>query len=122
MVIKIKYEPFKEIVVKEIVEYPSPDSLARFLGAYLKAGQLIVPNWTEGVLFCYFPLPLTTESLVKEYFDGRVYWSTIMFTLMPTYQEVLKIDAAEVPVIDVSHNPSLKRIAKWLKARFKGQS
>jgi len=122
LVIKIKYEPFKEIVVKEIVEYPSPDSLARFLGAYLKAGQLIVPNWTEGVLFCYFPLPLTTESLVKEYFDGRVYWSTIMFTLMPTYQEVLKIDAAEVPVIDVSHNPSLKRIAKWLKARFKGQS
>jgi len=119
LVIKVRYEPFKEIVIKEVVEYPSVESMARFLGAYLRAGQLIIPNWTEGVLFCYFPLPLTTDDLVKEYFEGRVYWSTVIFTVMPEYRDVLKIDAVEVPVIDVSHNPSLRRVARWLKTRFR---
>lgn len=119
MVVRMEYKPFKEIVVKEVVEYPSIESLAKFLGAYLKVGQLIVPNWAEGTIFCYFPLPLTTESLVKEYFEGRVYWSTVIFTHMPTYHEALKVDAAEIPIIDVSHNPSLRRMAKWLRRRSK---
>ncbi|RLF12635.1 MAG: hypothetical protein DRJ69_00795 [Thermoprotei archaeon] len=119
LVIKVRYEPCREVVIKEVVEYPSVESLARLLNAYFRAGQLIVPNWTEGVLFCYFPLPLTSDSLVREYLNGRVIWSSVMFTLMPNYQEFLKIDGVEVPVIDVSHNPSLRRVAKWLKARSK---
>lgn len=119
MVIKVKYEPCREVVIKEVVEYPSIDSLARLLSAYFKAGQLILPNWTEGVLFCYFPLPLTTESLVKEYLNGRVIWSLVLFALMPTYRESLKIDGIEVPVIDVSHNLFLRKVARWLRARSK---
>jgi hypothetical protein len=119
LVIKVKHEPSREVVIKEVVEYPSVGGFIRLLNAYFRAGQLIMPNWTEGVLFCYFPLPLTSDSLVKEYLGGRVIWSSVVFTLMPSYQEFLKIDGVEVPVIDVSHNPSLRRVAKWLKARAK---
>jgi len=62
LVIKVKHEPSREVVIKEVVEYPSVGSFTRLLNAYFRAGQLIMPNWTEGVLsVSYTHLTLPTN-------------------------------------------------------------
>jgi hypothetical protein len=47
---------------------------------------------------------------------GRVYWTFVGYALMPKY--ALTIETKEkiiVPVIDISADPVLRKVATWLK-------
>jgi hypothetical protein len=48
--------------------------------------------------------------------DKRVYWTFVGYSLMPKYQTVIETrEKIIVPVIDMSSNPLLKKVAGWLK-------
>ncbi len=114
--VTVKYEPFKEIVVMERDFFPTPDDIARF-ASIIAGGKAAGLYWAEGVVFLYFPLPASTETAAKALVENnRVYWTFVGYSLMPKYQ--LTIETKEkmiVPVIDMSSNPMLRKIADWLK-------
>jgi hypothetical protein len=114
--VTIKYEPFKEIVVMEKTTFSSPEEIARFTSV-IAGGKLAALYWAEGIVFLYFPLPATTSAVAKALVEnGRVYWTFLGYARMPKYE--LTIETKEkmiVPVIDVSSNSLLKRVAQWLR-------
>jgi len=114
--VTIKYEPFKEIVVMEKTTFSSPEEIARF-ASVIAGGKLAALYWAEGIVFLYFPLPATTSAVAKALVEnGRVYWTFLGYARMPKYE--LTIETKEkmiVPVIDVSSNSLLKRVAQWLR-------
>lgn len=114
--VSIKYEPFKEIVIMEKTRFQTPDEMARFTSV-IAGGKLAGLYWADGVVFLYFPLPPSNAAVARMLIEnGKVYWTFVGYALMPKYE--LTIETKEkmiVPVIDISANPLLKRVAGWLK-------
>jgi hypothetical protein len=114
--VAVKHEPFKEIVVMERNYFSTPDDIARF-ASIIAGGKAVGLYWTEGVVFLYFPLPASTEVAAKALVENkRVYWTFVGYALMPKYQPTIETkEKIIVPVIDMSSNPVLRKVAKWLK-------
>jgi len=114
--VDVKYEPFKEIVVMERNFFSTPDDIARFTSV-IAGGKLAGLYWAEGIVFLYFPLPASTETAAKELIENkRVYWTFVGYSLMPKYQPTIETkEKMIVPVIDMSSNPMIRKVASWLK-------
>jgi hypothetical protein len=114
--VTVKYEPFKEIVMMERTPFATPEDLARFT-AVVAGGKLAGLYWAEGVVFLYFPLPASTTAVARALIEnGRVYWTFAGYSLMPKYMPTIETkEKMIVPVIDISSDAVLTKVAKWLK-------
>jgi len=113
--LRVKYEPFKEIVIREFVKFESADDLARF-ASIVAGGKPTGLYWAEKVAFIYFPLPATTETAAKALVEEKkVYWTFVGYALMPQYKKIIETkEKIMVPLIDMTPNPMFRKIAKWL--------
>jgi hypothetical protein len=114
--VMVKYEPFREIVIMERTSFATPDEIARFTSV-IAGGKLAGLYWAEGVVFLYFPLPASTAVVAKALIDaGKVYWTFVGYALMPKYETTIETkEKMIVPVINISSNRMLKKVAQWLK-------
>jgi hypothetical protein len=114
--VTVRYDPFKEIVIMERAMFSTPDDMARFT-SIIAGGKTAGLYWAEGVVFLYFPLPASTETTSKALVEEkRVYWTYVGYSLMPKYQPIIETrEKIIVPVIDMSTNPLLRKVAAWLK-------
>src|SRR3989339_1177320 len=114
--VTIKYEPFKEIIILEKTRFSTPEEIARFTSV-IAGGKLAGLYWVDGVVFLYFPLPASTAAVAEMLLDsGRVYWTFVGYALMPKYEPVIETkEKMIVPVVDISADPVLKKVAQWLK-------
>ena len=110
---KFTYMPATELVILEMVEY-SLEEIAQTSALIQETGRPIILNWAEGIVFHHSPLPFNTKELLKERKNGRIYWASVIFALMPQYVPTLKIGPRDIPVV-ATPNPLLKRAAKWIK-------
>jgi hypothetical protein len=114
--VTIKYEPFREIVVMERTHFLTPEALARFTSV-IAGGKLAGLYWVDGVVFLYFPLPASTTSVARALIEaGKVYWTFVGYSLMPKYEPTIETkEKMIVPVIDISADQILSKVAQWLK-------
>jgi hypothetical protein len=114
--VAVKFDPFTEIVIMERDFFSSADEIARF-ASIIAGGKTAGLYWAEGVVFLYFPIPAATETVAKELVQNkRVYWAFVGYSLMPKYQPVIETrEKMIVPVVDMSSNPLIKKVALWLK-------
>jgi len=114
--IKITYEPFKEIVIKEYTHFENIEDLIYIFAQLRAAGAPVALNWTNGIVFVYTAMPPDTEQLSEEFLKGKVYWANVSFAVLPQYKPVLETkEKMQVPVINASSNTILRRVAEWLK-------
>ncbi|NLE05269.1 MAG: hypothetical protein GX638_10795 [Crenarchaeota archaeon] len=113
--VNIKFEPFKEIVILDQTFFNSPDEIARFTSV-IAGGKLAGLYWAEGVVFLYFPLAPTNSTITRMLIESRkIYWTFVAYAIMPKYVPIIETkEKMIVPVIDISANPMMKKIAKWL--------
>jgi hypothetical protein len=114
--VTVKFEPFEEIVVMERDFFANADEIARF-ASIIAGGKTAGLYWAEGVVFLYFPIPASTETVAKELVEHkRVYWSFVGYALMPKYQPIIETrEKMIVPVVDMSSNTLIRKVAVWLK-------
>ena len=114
--VTVSFEPFQEIVVMERDFFSTPDDIARF-ASIIAGGKTAGLYWAEGVVFLYFPIPASTETIAKALVEHkRVYWSFVGYALMPKYQPIIETrEKMIVPVVDMSSNTLIKKVAAWLK-------
>jgi len=114
--VTVKYEPFKEIVIMEKTRFATVEEIARFTSV-IAGGKLAGLYWVDGVVFLYFPLPASTAAVAKMLLEfGKVYWTFVGYALMPKYEPVIETkEKMIVPVVDISADPVLKKVAQWLK-------
>jgi len=114
--VSVSYQPIKEIAIMQRNRFNSPDELARF-ASIISGGKPSGLYWVEGVLFLYFPLPLSTKTAAKALIeDGKVYWTMVVYTFMEKYQPVIETkEKIIIPVVDMSSNANLRKVAEWLK-------
>jgi hypothetical protein len=114
--VKISYQPWEEIIIHEVVEYS--------LAALLEMQSFGVPPgsmgrslmWANGVAFAYAAMPVN-DDVVAEQLKGRMHWASVVFATMPAYESAVLLQEMNirVPVVDVSGNPTLYAVARWLR-------
>jgi len=117
--LKITYEPFEEIVIKDCVKFEKLEDLIYAFAQLRAMGQPASLNWTEGVVFIHVAMQPITEELVEDFLKGRLYYIGVQFALMNKYKPVLTYKSPQgeisVPIINVSSSRLLSELAKWLK-------
>ena len=108
--LKFTYMPAKELIILEMVEY-TLEEITQTTALIQEIGRPIILNWADGIVFHHNPLPFNTKELLKERKNGRIYWASVIFALMPDYVPKLKIGPRDIPVV-ATPNPLLKRAAK----------
>jgi hypothetical protein len=117
--IKIKYQPWKELVLHEIIEYEA-DELFKFFVTGAKASQAgVIPSlgWAGGVVFSHSPLP-DTEEVVQEKLNGTIHYSSVIFAVYPEYRPEINVDMSgnRFPIrLTKIVNPVLLELAKYLR-------
>ena len=100
----------------EKTQFLNPEEMARFTSV-IAGGKLAGLYWIDGVVFLYFPLPATNQAVAKALLEsGKVYWTFVGYALMPVYQPTIETkEKMIVPVVNMSTDPVLKKVAQWLK-------
>jgi hypothetical protein len=114
--VAITYAPFKQIVIMEKTYFNSPEEMARFTSV-IAGGKLAGLYWVDGVVFLYFPLPASTTVVARELLEnGKVYWTFLGYAFMPKYAQTIETkEKMIVPVVDISSDAILRKVAQWLK-------
>lgn len=118
--VEIIYEPWKTIIIHEIVQYDL-QMLVHLHGLGVESGQLGSPiNWANGVAFEHVNIPPTDE-IIKEQIQGKIHWSTLSFAFMPKYQQLIMVPEGNVriPVLELSDNEIFRDMAEWIKEHYK---
>jgi len=108
-------QPPKQLIILECVHYPSVEALSKVVGVIISTGEPVILKWAEGVVVSYTPLAPSTDLLLDEYVKGKIYWSDVVYAIMPEYKQTIRFGSMDIPVIDVSPNLQLCEVARWMK-------
>lgn len=118
---KITYDPFKEIIIKDRVKFENLDDLLYMFAQLRATGQPVALNWANGVVFIHAPLPPNTDELVEDFLKGRIYYVGVNFAQMDQYQPFLVYKSKQgeipIPILNVSSSQMLSELADWLKTQ-----
>jgi hypothetical protein len=116
--IEFEYQPWKKIVVHEIIKLP----LQHFLsGASLNVEEGGIGRplaWVNGLILeiAHFR---DTDDIIKEKLNGTIHYGAISYAIHETFQPEFKVSGnIRIPVINVSDNKIFAELATWLKKNF----
>lgn len=112
--INIVVHPIKRLVIFECTEFTEREFFDK-VQFIAMSGEPIAVNWAEGFVFLYTPYQPESEVIIKEMLsEGTVYWGSLIYAKMPSYQAIKKFGAREIPIINQETVPYLKQVAEWL--------
>ena len=118
--VEIVIEPWKKIVIHEIIEHKIEDFLKMRIVGVPPGGRAAPITWANGVIFAIVGFPNSGESL-KEKIKGVIHYANVSFAIKPEFED--KIDDKEqnitIPLIDVSENETLIQLTDLLKKQSK---
>ena len=116
---EIRFEPWKEVVIHEVLERTWEDWINGII-SNLKAGGGGIPtlNWANGMVFQTNAFP-STEKVVEEQLKGIIHYSNVIFALKSNYEESVRKEQWTINLQDVSHNTIFVKLAEELKKQSK---
>jgi hypothetical protein len=114
--VKITYEPIKEIVIKEYVRFENFEELIYIFAQLRASGAPVSLSWANGLVFVYNPIPPENDLILEDYLKGKVYWTNVSFAEMPKYRHLVETkERVQVPIINASSSPIIVQVMEWLK-------
>ncbi|CDI05771.1 conserved hypothetical protein [Candidatus Nitrosotenuis uzonensis] len=119
--VEIIIEPWKKLIIHEIIEYNFDDWATQIAFSSKTAGGVIPTiNWVNGIVFQSFNFP-DTNSVIDEKMKGVLHWSSVMFAVKEKFEKQIIKDNATINLVDVSVNQIFQELAEKLKAHSKYQ-
>ena len=114
---EIIYEPYKKIVIHEIIELPFDELVSEVIMQARALGGTAIPtiNWCDGIAFIVQPFPLT-EDIVKEMLNGNIHYAGIIFSRKEEFQPEIRGNFGVIRLVNRCNNPNFKAIANFLKS------
>lgn len=116
---EISVEPWKKLVIHEVIEYRFEDWVRQIaFSTRTSGGGIPTMQWTDGVVFSPANFP-TTNATVEEQLKGVLHWSSVSFAIKDGFEKQIVSENATINLVDVSVNEIFKKLALELKARSK---
>lgn len=112
---EVTVEPWKKLVIHEVIEYPF-DDLVRIVLSQVRAagGGISSMNWCNGVVFQHTVFP-DTDGVVQEKLKGTIHYSSVVFAAKEKFERQIVKDAGTLNLVDVSANAIFRDLAGVLK-------
>ncbi|HEU4984174.1 MAG TPA: hypothetical protein VFT58_00925 [Nitrososphaera sp.] len=113
---EISIEPWKKLVVHEVIEYGFEDLVRIVLSQSRAAGGGIASmNWCNGLVFQHATFP-DTESVVQEKLKGTIHYSSVVFARKDKFERQVVKENGTLNLVDVSANPIFFQLTETLKS------
>ena len=115
----ITIEPWKKLIIHEIIEYQFDDWVKQIaFSTRSSGGGIPTMQWTNGIVFASSSLP-TTNVTVEEQLKGVLHWSSVSFAIKEKFEKQIVKENATINLVDVSVNEIFNKLSVELKAQSK---
>ena len=116
---EISIEPWKKLVIHEVIEYKFDDWVKQIAFSTRSSGGAIpTMQCTDGIVFSPANFP-TTNVTIEEQLKGILHWSSVSFAIKEKFEKQIVIENATINLVDVSVNEIFKELAENLKKQSK---
>jgi len=117
--LEISVEPWKKLVIHEVIEYKFDDWVKQIaFSTRTSGGAIPTMQWAKGVVFSPANFP-TTNSVMDEQLKGTLHWSSVSFAIKEKFENQIVRENATINLVDVSVNEIFKELAEKLKEESK---
>lgn len=119
--VQIVIEPYKRVVIHEVVEQRLNDMIEAIISQTRAAGGTTIPmmNWCNGVIFQILPFSPESEAVIEEQMKGIIHYSSVIFATKERFEREVRVSNETVRLIDQSANSTFVRLGEVLKTRAK---
>ncbi|MGI0047495.1 MAG: hypothetical protein ACREBB_09980 [Nitrosotalea sp.] len=115
----ITIEPWKELVIHEVLELKFDDWIDQVVTTARSAGGGIPTIfWAGGIAF-HFSTFSDTETIVQEKLKGKIHYSSVTFAIKEKFERQVIREGGTVNFTDVSHNDTFSKLTAKLKVESK---
>ena len=115
----ITIEPWKKLIIHEIIEYQFDDWVKQIaFSTRSSGGGIPTMQWTNGIVFASSSLP-TTNATVEVQLKGVLHWSSVSFAIKEKFEKQIVKENATINLVDVSVNEIFNKLSVELKAQSK---
>ena len=115
----ITIEPWKKLIIHEIIEYQFDDWVKQIaFSTRSSGGGIPTMQWTNGIVFASSSLP-TTNATVEEQLKGVLHWSSVSFAIKEKFEKQIVKENATINLVDVSVNEIFNKLSIELKTQSK---
>lgn len=115
----IVIEPWKSLVIHEIIEYKFEDWIKQIsFNSRSSGGGIPTMQWSNGVVMAPINFP-NTNAVVQEELRGILHWSSVSFALKKKFEYQVVQNNATINLVDVTNNKILRLVALKLKGLSK---
>ena len=119
---EISIEPWKKLVVHEVVEYTFDDFVYQTMESAQATGTGIrILNWASGVAFQAHVFP-DTDTIIQEKLKGTIHYGSVTFAIKEKFEKQVIKDNATINFVDASINEIFNQLATKLKEHSKYKS
>lgn len=117
----VHYQPYKKLVVHELIERRFPDFVDDAISqirAMTPPGQpMLTPvlNWCDGVVFSITPFNPNSDVIIAENLLGNIHYAAVVFAVKEKFDPELKRGDVVVKLVNQSSNRNFLRLAAALK-------
>jgi len=119
---EISIEPWKKLVVHEVVEYSFDDFVNQTIeSAHATGSGIRTLNWASGVAFQAHVFT-DTDAIIQEKLNGTIHYASVTFSMKEKFQKQVIKGNATINFVDVSINEIFNQLASKLKEQTKYKS
>ncbi|MCH7758682.1 MAG: hypothetical protein IIA19_09480 [Thaumarchaeota archaeon] len=119
---EISIEPWKKLVIHEVVEYTFDDFVYQTMESVQATGTGIrILNWASGVAFQAHVFP-DTDAIIQEKLNGTIHYASVTFAIKEKFEKQVIKDNATINFVDASINEIFNQMATKLKEQSKYKS
>jgi hypothetical protein len=116
---EIVIEPWKKLVIHEVIEYRFEDYVRDILAnARAAGGGIAAIKWANGVVLGTSAFP-DSETTLQEKIKGVLHYSSVVFAMKEKYEKQVIRDVGTLNLLDVSVNDIFRDLAEILKKQSK---
>jgi len=118
---EIIIEPYKKIVIHEVIEYQFNDYVELVLTGTRAAGGTTIPlvQWCNGIVFQVVPFNLNSEAVIEQQLEGTVHYNSVSFALKERFEPEVRSPLGTLRLINASANPNFVALADLLRQHSK---
>ena len=116
---EIVIEPYKKIVIHEVIELAFADLIDHMIHQTNSVGGATIPMlpWCNGVAFQIQPFNPMSEEIVKESLKGTIHYASVMFAIKDVFEREIIRPSGTVLLLNQDANANFFVLAQTLKLR-----
>ena len=119
--LQISIEPYRKIVIHEVIELAFLDMVDQILNQTRAVGGAAIPmlSWCSGVVFQISSFNPNSEEIIKESLRGTIHYSAVTFAVKETFEKEIIRPGGTVRLVNQSANANFAALTEVLKRSAK---